>query len=115
MKATLGTENGLEFIYDLEHLKKHFIALGSSGSGKTVLCKAIIEEAMMKGLPAILVDPQGDIASLIIDESNGKVADQKLKQMRETRITIFSPTSSKGIPLSIAVPWTIISPSVFLI
>ncbi|MGM5485108.1 MAG: ATP-binding protein [Nanobdellota archaeon] len=70
---------------DRESLKKHFIALGSSGSGKTVLTKAIIEEATKEGIPSVIIDPQGDLSSLALG------LDAK----------IFTPGSSKGIPLSI--------------
>lgn len=77
--------------YDLEALKKHFVALGGSGSGKTVLGKVVIEEAAMAGISSILVDPQGDLASLALP------VDDKFK----TKVIIFTPTSSKGIPLSL--------------
>ena len=46
--------------------KRHFSALGASGSGKTVLCKILMEEAVRKKIPTIMVDPQGDIASLAL-------------------------------------------------
>ncbi|MEM9490592.1 MAG: helicase HerA-like domain-containing protein, partial [Myxococcota bacterium] len=45
-------------------LLRHVMALGTSGSGKTVLCKAVVEEAVLAGIPVICVDPQGDLASL---------------------------------------------------
>jgi len=86
-KAYLGSIDGKAFTFNLETLKKHFIALGSSGSGKTVLCKVLIEEAIKNNIPAIIIDPQGDIASLAL--------------AKQTNIVIFTPASSKGIPLSI--------------
>ena len=98
-EMVLGVANSRTFSIPLEALKKHFIALGGSGSGKTVLCKAIIEEAILNNVPSILVDTQGDLASLALTSSDaGDVFRQKLQK---TRITIFTPTSSKGIPLSI--------------
>jgi type IV secretory pathway VirB4 component len=42
------------------------MALGSSGSGKTVLCKCVMEEGVKNNIPLIIVDPQGDIASLAL-------------------------------------------------
>jgi len=46
--------------------KRHFMALGGSGSGKTVLCKCVIEEAVRNNIPVLIIDPQGDISSLAI-------------------------------------------------
>ena len=40
--------------------------MGATGSGKTVLCKAIIEEAALRGIPVLAIDPKGDISCLAI-------------------------------------------------
>ena len=45
-------------------LLTHAIILGMTGSGKTILGKIIIEEAALQGIPSILIDPKGDLASL---------------------------------------------------
>ncbi len=42
----------------------HAAVLGASGSGKTVMCKSIVEEAVRNGIPIIAVDPKGDIGAL---------------------------------------------------
>ena len=47
-------------------LLRHVMALGSSGSGKTVFCKVLVEEAALRGVPVIAIDPQGDLASLAL-------------------------------------------------
>lgn len=88
----LGTnlDTGKPFELDPQNLKKHFVALGASGSGKTVLCKAIIEEAALKGIPAIIIDPQGDLSSLAL--TNKKIS---------SPVKIFTPSSSKGIQISV--------------
>ncbi|HII14706.1 MAG TPA: DUF853 family protein [Nanoarchaeota archaeon] len=93
---------GKDFKYGLDALKKHFIALGSTGSGKTVLSKVLIEEAALNGIPSIIVDPQGDLASLAMPGTGENVDKQRLKQFRENvRVVVFTPTSSKGIPLCV--------------
>jgi type IV secretory pathway VirB4 component len=98
-KALLGKKNNAKFEISFQAFKKHFIALGGSGSGKTVLCKTIIEEAILNKIPAVIVDPQGDIASLSL---LSKDASSEFKEaFQKTKITIFTPTSSKGIPLCI--------------
>lgn len=97
----LGNKDNKEvFKLKSEVLKKHFVALGSSGSGKTVLCKSIIEEAALLKIPSIIVDPQGDLASLAIMEDDTQ-SDIKERFSKEIRVTIFTPTSSKGIPICI--------------
>jgi len=45
-------------------LLTHAIILGMTGSGKTILGKIIVEETALQGVPAILIDPKGDLASM---------------------------------------------------
>ncbi|HJW83532.1 MAG TPA: DUF87 domain-containing protein, partial [Anaerolineae bacterium] len=47
-------------------LTTHAIILGMTGSGKTGLGIDLIEEALIDGLPAIILDPKGDIANLAL-------------------------------------------------
>ncbi len=47
-------------------LTKHSIVFGATGSGKTVLCKNIIEAASVEGIPVVAIDPKGDIGCLAI-------------------------------------------------
>ena len=37
-----------------------------TGSGKTGLCIALMEEAALQGIPAILIDPKGDLSNLLL-------------------------------------------------
>ncbi len=53
-------------LYDSRDLATHGVVLGMTGSGKTGLCLAILEEAAMDGIPAVIVDPKGDIANLLL-------------------------------------------------
>src|SRR5690606_14436052 len=39
---------------------------GMTGSGKTGLCLALLEEAGIDGVPAICIDPKGDLANLLL-------------------------------------------------
>lgn len=45
-------------------LQGNCLIYGSSGSGKTVLCKVLIEEAALAGFPCLVIDPKGDLAQL---------------------------------------------------
>jgi hypothetical protein len=52
--------------YDPADLTTHAVCVGMTGSGKTGLCIDLLEEAALAGLPAILIDPKGDIANLLL-------------------------------------------------
>ena len=52
--------------YDSRDLTTHAVCVGMTGSGKTGLCIALLEEAAIDGIPAIIVDPKGDIANLML-------------------------------------------------
>ena len=53
-------------LYDSKDLVTHGVCLGMTGSGKTGLCIGILEEAAMDNIPAIIIDPKGDIANLLL-------------------------------------------------
>jgi hypothetical protein len=53
-------------LYESKHLVTHGLVVGMTGSGKTGLCFDIIEEAAIDGIPAILIDPKGDLANLLL-------------------------------------------------
>lgn len=52
--------------HKISDLITHTFICGGSGSGKTVMGKAIIEEAALKGVPSIIIDLKGDISSLAL-------------------------------------------------
>ncbi|SHJ28314.1 AAA-like domain-containing protein [Rubritalea squalenifaciens DSM 18772] len=53
-------------MYDSKDLVTHGVVLGMTGSGKTGLCISLLEEAAMDNIPAIVIDPKGDIANLML-------------------------------------------------
>jgi len=55
-----------DVLYDPNDLTTHGVVVGMTGSGKTGLCVDILEEAALQGLPALIVDPKGDIANLLL-------------------------------------------------
>lgn len=57
-------------LYDSKDLVTHGVVLGMTGSGKTGLCMALLEEAAMDHVPAIVIDPKGDIANLMLTFPN---------------------------------------------
>ena len=88
-------------------LARHAAMLGSTGSGKTVMAKALIEEAALAGIPALIIDPQGDLARLALGgdastiEAKGEDAARMRKLMDSTEVRIWTPLRSKGLPLCI--------------
>jgi len=127
-----------DFYLPVEDLLTHIFICGVTGSGKTVLGKAIIEEAALHKIPAIVVDLKGDLSSLglafstleakefapwidprrdmrRLDEATRIAAlhaanlrrfgltSREIARFKEnTRITIFTPVSNKGIPLALS-------------
>ena len=88
-------------------LARHAAMLGSTGSGKTVMAKALIEEAAIAKIPSLIIDPQGDLARLalgideqdLIDQDGDVARAKQLIDMCEVRI--WTPLRSKGLPLCI--------------
>src|SRR5688572_13352845 len=53
-------------LYDSKDLVTHAVCVGMTGSGKTGLCLTILEEAAIDGIPAIAIDPKGDLGNLLL-------------------------------------------------
>jgi hypothetical protein len=128
-------------LYDSKDLVTHAVCVGMTGSGKTGLCVSLLEEAGIDGIPAIIVDPKGDLPNLMLlfpelrpedfrpwineDEAAQKGLspedyarqqaelwkkglaewDQDASRIRRlldtADISIYTPGSNAGIPLSI--------------
>lgn len=52
--------------YDARDLVTHAVVVGMTGSGKTGLCITMLEEAILDNIPAIIIDPKGDITNLLL-------------------------------------------------
>jgi len=53
-------------LYDSKDLVTHALCVGMTGSGKTGLGIAVIEEAAIDGVPVIVIDPKGDLTNLLL-------------------------------------------------
>lgn len=137
-----ATEMGDEVVlYDSKDLTTHAVCVGMTGSGKTGLCISLLEEAAIDGVPAIIIDPKGDIANLLLtfpdlapadfrpwinedaarregvtpDECAAAQAElwkgglaswgqdgDRVRRLRDAAdVTIYTPGSESGIPVSI--------------
>ncbi len=128
-------------MYDSRDLLTHAVCIGMTGSGKTGLCIGLLEEALLDGIPAIIIDPKGDLANLAltfpslsgeafepwVNEDEAQRAGQdvptfaaaqaarwkqgleswgqdgaRIQRLRDAaEVTIYTPGSSAGTPVSI--------------
>src|SRR5690606_16035336 len=63
---TTGADRPDLLLYDSRDLTTHAVCVGMTGSGKTGLCVALLEEAAIDGVPAIAIDPKGDLGNLLL-------------------------------------------------
>src|SRR5258708_5673902 len=61
--------------YDSRDLTTHAVVVGMTGSGKTGLCIDLLEEAVLDNIPAIVIDPKGDITNLLLTFPNMRPED----------------------------------------
>ena len=103
----LGTGESGDIRMSLKTLQRHFGCFGSSGSGKTVMSKVLVEELARNGIPVIAFDPQGDISSLALladtDTLAKNGADQDIRDdfAEKVEVVVWTPASSKGLPICI--------------
>ncbi len=67
-KTAKATATALQ--YDPADLTTHAVVTGMTGSGKTGLCIGLLEEAALQGVPAIIIDPKGDLTNLLLHFPN---------------------------------------------
>ena len=125
------TEEGAPYTYPQKNLLTHAVVIGMTGSGKTGLSVAILEEAALDGIPVLVIDPKGDLSNLLLtfpalDAASfapyvpeGEVAEDVATKWREglakshqsgeriarlraaSDVAVFTPGSRVGIPISI--------------
>jgi DNA helicase HerA-like ATPase len=89
-------------------LKRHAAFLGGSGSGKTTLALSLIEQLLLRGVPAILIDRKGDLASYA-NPDVWRSNDNELFERRGDRekladsidVAVYTPGRASGRPISI--------------
>ena len=64
--AAKHERTGEEVRLETEDFTTHGVIVGMTGSGKTGLGIGLIEEVLRAGLPALLIDPKGDLTNLCL-------------------------------------------------
>lgn len=89
-------------------LKRHAAVIGGSGSGKTTLALTIIEQLLLRGIPAVLIDRKGDLCSYANpdvwrenDEEFSERRGEREKLADAIDVAVFTPGRSSGRPISI--------------
>jgi hypothetical protein len=122
--------NGDPVFLEAADLTTHGVIVGMTGSGKTGLGVVLIEEALLAGVPTLIIDPKGDLGNLLLafpqlkpDDfapwveggDPAEVAKQwsegladwgiepsRVAQLRDAaEFTIYTPGSTAGVPLDI--------------
>jgi hypothetical protein len=61
-----GKATDQPLLYSPDDLTTHGFVVGMTGSGKTGLCIGLLEEVALSGLPALMIDPKGDITNTLL-------------------------------------------------
>jgi hypothetical protein len=62
-------------MYEARYLTTHGVVVGMTGSGKTGLSITLLEEAAIDGIPAVIIDPKGDLTNLLLQFPELKPSD----------------------------------------
>ncbi len=94
-----------KFYLETKELRRHCAVFGSTGSGKTVFSKVLIEEAILNDIPVFVIDPQGDLVRLAIRgdpnvmKEHGTPPERAELFFKKASIAIFTPSTNDGIKL----------------
>ncbi len=128
----LGRDSsGEPTFYESSNLTTHGVIVGMTGSGKTGLGMIMLEEALLAGIPTLIIDPKGDMGNLLLtfpdlatadfepwvgDDGDAHataelwksglarsgIAASRIGQLRsKCDMTIYTPGSSAGVALNV--------------
>jgi hypothetical protein len=111
-QVVLGSGRGVlgrTLVMDAGELTQHAAFLGGSGSGKTTLALSVIEQLLLDGVPAVLVDRKGDLAGYARPEALSRLNEDPVLEARRqllianVDVALFTPGHPEGRPLSISI------------
>jgi hypothetical protein len=65
-----GKTSDQPLLYEPADLTTHAVVVGMTGSGKTGLCIDLLEEAALNNIPALMIDPKGDMTNILLHFPN---------------------------------------------
>jgi hypothetical protein len=111
-QLALGKGGGIlarPLVMDSSELTQHAAFLGGSGSGKTTLALSVIEQLLLDGVPAVLIDRKGDLAGYARPEVLARPNEDPTLEARRrlfnanVDVALFTPGHPEGRPLSISI------------
>ena len=66
LDPSAGDRTGEHVHLEASDLTTHGVIVGMTGSGKTGLSMILLEEALLQGIPTIIIDPKGDMGNLLL-------------------------------------------------
>ncbi len=88
-------------------LTRHAAFLGGTGSGKSTLAMVLVEQLLLSGVPAMLIDRKGDLCSyadpdFLRQPAPTEAAEARRKQLQEcVDVVLYTPGDPRGRGLSI--------------
>lgn len=89
-------------------MKRHAAVLGGSGSGKTTLALSLIEQLLLRGIPAIMIDRKGDLCSYANPDvwraDDDEAIERRIQRERladAVDVAVYTPGRASGRPISI--------------
>src|SRR5215510_8791728 len=89
--------------YDPADLTTHAVVTGMTGSGKTGLCITLLEEAALAGIPAIIIDPKGDLTNLLLHFPD--LAPQDFQPWMDSDLARRLKKTTEQVAAETAEPW----------
>ncbi|ADO71360.1 AAA family ATPase [Stigmatella aurantiaca] len=92
-----------------QELTQHAAFLGGPGSGKTTLALNVIEQLLLQGIPAILVDRKGDLAGYASEAfwthplADARRSERRAQLHERLDVALFTPGHPNGRPLAIPI------------
>jgi DNA helicase HerA-like ATPase len=91
-----------------ESFTTHAAFLGSTQSGKTTLALNILEQLLLEGVPVLMVDRKGDLATYATSEfwnsdADGASRERKRALRAATDVRVYTPGEPRGRALSLPV------------
>ena len=120
--TTSGERTEEPYLLSMRDLLAGAVCLGAAGVGKAGLGMCVLEEALLQNIPALVVDPNGELANLFakpIAEVSRRRAELAEWDMDESRILtladravfqIYTPGGDTGLPVNV---WQSLNPPPF--